>query len=260
MVESIQDFVKDKSIIFVGNSVEIMHHKHADFIDSHDIVVRFGRAIEANDLQQESIGHKCDIWVTGQFRAPCYNNLKEDFETGRFKDTRILVNRCRGNLALKSWKIEEHLPDMPYEFMYSDKEIIDRMSAFNKDILGCKDLRPSAGFITILWFIEKVRTYKSMSLIGFDFFAKTIKERPDDKKGRESLCDPHSWHMPVYMLAHSAHDMKLEQEYMSFLERKGLFTWHVLSNLSENDIEYKGWMKGMKRTKSIPQKTAVSKI
>ena len=64
----------------------------------------------------------------------------------------------------------------------------------------------------------------------------------------------------VYVLAHSAHDMKLEQEYMSFLERKGLFTWHVLSNLSENDIEYKGWMKGMKRTKSIPQKTAVSKI
>ena len=59
MVEHIQEFVKNKSIIFVGNSVEIMHHKHADFIDSHDIVVRFGRAIEATPLQEESIGHRC---------------------------------------------------------------------------------------------------------------------------------------------------------------------------------------------------------
>lgn len=264
---SIRDFVKDKSIIFVGNSVEIMHHKHADFIDSHDIVVRFGRAIEANDLQQESIGHRCDIWVTGQFRAPCYNNLREEFESGRFKNTKILVNRCRGNLALKDWKIEEHLPKgMKYTQMYTDQEIIDRMSAFGKDVGTARrtednfTLRPSAGFITILWFIEKVRTYKSMSLIGFDFFAKSIKERPTDKIGTESACDPHSWHMPVYMLSHSAHDMDLEQEYMSFLERKGLFTWHVLSDLSETDIKYKGWMKGMKRIKSIPRKTKVSKI
>ena len=77
MVERIQEFVKDKKIIFVGNSVEIMNHKLADFINSYDIVVRFGRAIEANKLHEESIGTKVDIWVTGQFRAPCYNNLKK---------------------------------------------------------------------------------------------------------------------------------------------------------------------------------------
>ena len=40
MVGSIQQFVKDKRIIFVGNSVEIMNHKLADFIDSYDIVVK----------------------------------------------------------------------------------------------------------------------------------------------------------------------------------------------------------------------------
>ena len=260
MVEHIREFVKNKSIILVGNSVEIMHYKHADFIDSHDIVVRFGRAIEATPLQEESIGHRCDIWVTGQFRAPCYNKLKKEFDKGRFKNTKILVNRCRGNLALKDWKIEEHLPDMPYSFMYSDEEIIDRMKSFNKDILGCNDLRPSAGFITILWFIEHVRTYKSLSLIGFDFFAKSIKERRSDKQGNFSQCDPHSWHMPVYVMDRSAHDMELEQEYMSFLERKELFTWHVLSDLSETDIKYNNWMKGMKRIRSVPKKTKVSKI
>jgi len=261
MVQSVRELVKDKSIIFVGNSVEIMHHKYGDFIDSHDIVVRFGRAMEATPKQEESIGKKCDIWVTGQFRAPVYKTLRKEFESGRWKNTKILINRCRGNLQLKNWDFEDHLPEgMKYEQMYTDQELIDIMKAFNKDILKLQNLRPSAGFITILWFINKVKTYKSISLIGFDFFAKSINERGMDKQGTESNCDPHSWHMPIYMRTHSAHDMDLEQEYMSFLERKGLFTWHVLSDLSETDIEYKGWMKGMRRIRSIPKKTTESKI
>ena len=89
MVESIQQFVKNKRIIFVGNSVEIMNHKLAKFIDKYDIVVRFGRAIEATPLQEESLGTKCDIWITGQFRAPSYNNVKKKFTNGKFKNTKI---------------------------------------------------------------------------------------------------------------------------------------------------------------------------
>ena len=34
MVESIQQFVKNKRIVFVGNSVEIMKHKLADVINN----------------------------------------------------------------------------------------------------------------------------------------------------------------------------------------------------------------------------------
>jgi hypothetical protein len=265
-VDSIRSLVKDKSIIFVGNSVEIMHHKHADFIDSHDIVVRFGRAIEATPKQEESIGRRCDIWVTGQFRAPIFREKRKMFDT-KWKDTKILVNRCRGNFHLKDFVFEDRLPKgMQYTQMYTDQEIIDRMSAFNKDVGSSRKgenkntLRPSAGFITILWFIEKIRTYKSISLIGFDFFAKSVNERRTDKDGITSRCNPHSWHMPVYMLEHSAHDMDLEQEYMSFLERKGLFTWHVLSDLSKNDIKYTEWLDGLKRIKSIPKRSKISKI
>ena len=106
MVQGVRELIKDKSIIFVGNSVEIMHHKHGDFIDSHDIVVRFGRAMEATPEQEESIGKKCNIWVTGQFRAPVYKTLRKEFESGRWKDTKILINRCRGNLQLKNWNFD----------------------------------------------------------------------------------------------------------------------------------------------------------
>ena len=95
MVERIQQLVKNKRVVFVGNSVEIMNHKLADKINSYDIVVRFGRAIEANKLQEESLGTKVDMWVTGQFRAPCYNRLRTECKVGRFKNVEILVNRCR---------------------------------------------------------------------------------------------------------------------------------------------------------------------
>ena len=260
MVESIRDFVKGKRIIFVGNSVEIMNHKLADVINSYDIVVRFGRAIEANKLQEESLGTKVDIWVTGQFRAPCYIPLKKEFKTGRFKDTKILVNRCRGNLQLKDWIFEDRLPKgMPYTQMYSDEEIVEIMKGFGKDMYG-DDLRPSAGFITILWFVNKIKTYKSLDLIGFDFFAKTVKNRRRDKEGFLSKCDPQSGHLPVYLMDKSAHDMDLEQRYVSFLQRNGKLKWHILSNLNEGTVKYTEWMEGMKIIKTQPVRSKISKI
>ena len=262
MVESIQQFVKDKRIIFVGNSVEIMNHKLAEFIDKYDIVVRFGRAIEANDLQEESIGTKCDIWITGQFRAPSFNNVKEEFETGKFKNTKILVNRSRGNLKLKDWILEDRLPkDFPeYTEMYSDKELIDIMKEFDKDLLDTNEYRPSAGFISLLWFIDKIKTYKSIDLIGFDFFAKTINKRPRDKRGKVSNCNPHSWHLPVYVLNRPAHDKIMEQQYVSSLQKRGIINWHMLSDLTTGEVPYTGWMQGLKIVKTAPKYSKVSKI
>ena len=260
-MDSIRDFVKDKSVLFVGNSVEIMEHNLAEFIDGFDIVVRFGRAISTNKRQQKCVGKKCDIWITGQFRAPEYHKNKENFETGKYKNTKILVNRCRGNFVLKEWKLEEHLPDMPYEFMYSDQEIIDLMkNRFNKDMIDTKEYRPSAGFISLIWFIEKVKTYKSLSLIGFDFFSKQTNVRPMDKRGFRSNCRPHSWHLPVYVLNRPAHDSNMEKDYVKSLVDKKLIHWYILSDLEKGEIKYKGWMKGERIISSIPRKTKISKI
>jgi hypothetical protein len=262
MVESIQQFVKDKRIIFVGNSVEIMNHKLAEFIDKYDIVVRFGRAIEANDLQEESLGTKCDIWVTGQFRSPSYNTVKDKFTNGKFKNTKVLLNRCRGNLKLKDWVLENRLPkDFPeYTEMYSDDELVSVMKQFDKDLLGVNDYRPSAGFITILWFIQKVKTYKSIDLIGFDFFAKSVDKRPRDKRGQVSNCNPHSWHLPVYVLNRPAHDKDMEQQYMCSLKRRGIINWHMLSDLNVGEVPYTGWMNGLKIMKTAPRYSKISKI
>ena len=177
MVESIQQLVKNKRIVFVGNSVEIMKHKLGKVIDEYDIVVR--------------LGTKCDIWITGQFRAPAFNNVKEKFTKGKFKNTKILINRCRGNLKLKNWVLEDRLPkDFPdYTQMYSDNDLVRIMKEFDKDLLGINDYRPSAGFISIIWFIDKIKTYKSIDLIGFDFFHKQADVLPKDKRGKFSNCN-----------------------------------------------------------------------
>jgi|TARA_R110002074_G_scaffold152482_1_gene306832 hypothetical protein len=263
MVESIQQFVKNKRIVFVGNSVEIMKHKLGETIDSYDIVVRFGRALLATPEQEKSIGSRCDIWATGQFRAPCYNTAKPKFDNGKFKNTKILLNRCRGNFRLKDWILEDRLPDNFPEHteMYSDEELIDVMKAFGKDLFNPKHDRPSAGFITLLWFINKIKTYKSLDLIGFDFFAKTVSiPGLRDKRGRMSMADPHSWHLPCYIMDKSAHDKDLEQQYVSFLERRGDVNWKVISDIKSNVLEYDGWMKGEKLIKAAPKKSKVSKI
>lgn len=262
MVDSIQKLVKNKSVLFVGNSVEMMEHDLADFIDGFDIVVRFGRAISANEKQQKQLGSKCDIWITGQFRAPEWHKNRKNFETGKYKNTKILVNRCRGNFILKEWKLEEHLPkNMPYEFMYSDQEIIDLMNnRFNKDMIDTSEYRPSAGFISLIWFIEKIKVYKDIHLIGFDFFAKQTNIKPRDKQGVESGCKPHSWHLPVYVLKRPAHDSKMEQKYVKQLEKNKLLHWYILSDLEEGVVKYNGWMKGEKIISSIPKKTKISKI
>tara|TARA_Y100000768_G_scaffold371227_1_gene337776 strand:+ start:330 stop:1139 length:810 start_codon:yes stop_codon:yes gene_type:complete len=262
MVESIREFVKGKSVIFVGNSVEMMNYNNAKFIDGFDIVVRFGAAIEANKAHRKLVGNKTDIWITGQFRSPAYTRLKEEFNTGRYKDTKILVNRCRGNFKLKSWILEDRLPKgMKYDQMYTDKEIIDIMkNRFNKDMLDPNECRPSAGFISLLWFMEQIKTYSSIHLIGFDFFTKQVDIKVRDKKGRQSNCKPHSWHLPCYVLDRSAHDSNMERNYVVNLCKKKLVTWYVLTNLDKQQIKYTGWMGNAKLVKSKPKFTKTSKI
>ena len=239
-----------------------MTRKNAKFIDGFDIVVRFGRAISANEKQQKYIGSKCDIWITGQFRAPEYNKNRENFKTGKYKNTKILVNRCRGNICMKDWILEEHLPKgMPQNFMYTDDELVHIMKEkFGKDLLDTKVLRPSAGFISILWFIDKIKTYKSLHLIGFDFFRKQTNVKPVDKRGFRSNCKPHSWHLPVYLLHKPAHDSDMEVNYINKLVAKKNLIWYILSDLNKDIVKYKGWMKGEKIISSVPKKTKTSKI
>ena len=74
MEETLHNLTNNKSIILVGNSVEILQHQLADYIESFDTVVRFGNGIP-DATNWDSIGKRTDIWVTGYLRSVSYTHL-----------------------------------------------------------------------------------------------------------------------------------------------------------------------------------------
>lgn len=250
----IQDFVKNRRVIIVGNSVEMMKYEYGDFIDSFDVVVHLGAAISRGKKFYKHLGSKTDIWATGSFRFGCYYDNPEDFISGRYKDTIILLNRARTKLlnvdAIIPW--EKSLPQVPKIDMFCDVELIQLLDEF-KYLDGFGDgyrgpkngMRPSGGFLTILYFLRKVQTYKSLDIIGFDFFRKitdVYRRRPDGRKG----AIPFSWYLPIRdaKTGDHPHNKNIEYDVVKQLEKEKKLNWNVLSDLEDNVVKYDGWLKG----------------
>ena len=110
----IQNLVKDKRVIIVGNSVEMMKYEYGDFIDSFDIVVHLGAAISRGEEYHKNLGSRTDIWSTGTFRLHCYNDVVDEFINGQFKDTMVIFNRVRTKLldvdSIVSWEKSLQIP------------------------------------------------------------------------------------------------------------------------------------------------------
>lgn len=223
-LEQIKNLVDGKSVILVGNSVEIMDYELAEFIDSHDIVVRFGKAITADKIEQKSIGEKIDIWVTGSFRLPI---VKTDF----MKEAHILFNRSRPELYKKE-KIDTNSLEYAknnFEFteMFSDEEIFTINKSNDIDSEKLFTQRLSGGLWTIQYFSEKVKTQKSLTIIGFDFFTKYTD------KLRSGKFNHYSWHRPIGTIEiEDSHNSNLERKIVEKLEQNGKLYWKKLSDLS----------------------------
>lgn len=218
-IESFRAYIAGKKVLLVGNSTEMMNHENAALIDSYDVVVRFGRGIDYDDRQAIAIGKKLDVWVTGGFRVDMLNYPKFRDMT---KDAKILFNRARLHVT-KPLAINPNLKD--YLAMFEDSEILDFMSCHGiKD--GDKDAhRFSVGIWAMKFFIEKVATQKSLTIIGFDFFAKkTNKMRGGDY-------EPSSWHLPISTGKAETHDHDQEVAVAQAFESSGLLEWIKLSDL-----------------------------
>ena len=249
----IQNLVKDKRVIIVGNSVEMMKYEYGDFIDSFDIVVHLGAAISRGEEYHKNLGSRTDIWSTGTFRLHCYNDVVDEFINGQFKDTMVIFNRVRTKLldvdSIVSW--EKSLPQIPKIDMFNDLEIIkilndlNYLRGFGNGIEGpANSQRPSGRFMTILYFLKKVKTYKSLDIIGFDFFRKVtnVHRGPADEK---NVNKPFSWYLPIRSektgITHP-HNKNLEFNYIKKLEEDKKLNWNVLSDLKEKMIKYDGWL------------------
>jgi len=213
--------LKNKNVVLVGNSVEILNYEKGEFIDSHDVVIRMGRGMpKAADGFYKAVGKRTDIWATGFLRA-------EQVGSRIDPDIIKLLNRTRMNLH--SAKNKHLLLDYEFHTMFSDDELFEIYEEFgyeNDTLLG----RPSNGFITLLWLIKKAWVWKSLTLIGFDFFAK---------KGpfKVGAAYPNSWHLPRNTVNEIPHKINTEKEYALEMSRNGIIKWEILSDLKEEILD-----------------------
>lgn len=215
MEENLRKITEGKHIVLVGNSVEILQHDLADYIESFDTVVRFGNGIPTSD-NWDSIGKRTDIWVTGFLR---YNKRRY-----YPKNIPVLFNRSRIHLD----KQPNHYPDFEVIEMFSDKEMLNIF-----DLVGAKNgetdgQRPSAGFVTIQYFLQKIK-FSSLTLIGFDFFSKALSITAGQ-------ANPHSWHIPMNSQTYNPHALK-EKEIVVDLYDRGIIDWKILSDLEEGNLD-----------------------
>jgi len=215
MVKDLQRLTKDKRLILVGNSVEILQYQYGDYIESFDTIVRFGRGAPYD--YKTSLGSRTDIWVTGYLRV----------NARHFFDCVTLFNRSRIHMNVApSTKLPK---DFEYIDMFSDEEIIDihkKMGVIPNNPVGW---RPSQGFMAILFFLLKCEC-KSITLIGFDFFSKKLPF----KTGQDN---PSSWHMPVNTQKGGVHSNN-EKELVLDMRNQGLIEWKILSDLEEEILKF----------------------
>ena len=215
MVKDLQRLTKDKRLILVGNSVEILQYQYGDYIESFDTVVRFGRGAPYD--YKTSLGSRTDIWVTGYLRV----------NARHFFDCVTLFNRSRIHMNVPpSTKLPK---DFEHIDMFSDEEIIDihkKMGVIPNNPVGW---RPSQGFMAILFFLLKCEC-KSITLIGFDFFSKKLPF----KTGQDN---PSSWHMPVNTQKAGVHSNK-EKDLVVEMRDRGLIEWKILSDLEEEILKF----------------------
>jgi len=193
----------------------MLQYDLADYIESFDTIVRFGNGIPTNE-NWDSIGKRTDIWVTGFLR---YNKRK--FYP---KNIPVLFNRSRMHLD----KIPDHYPDFEVIEMFSDKEMLN---IFN--LVGAKNgytdgQRPSAGFVTIQYFLQKIN-FSTLTLVGFDFFSKALSITA-------GFANPTSWHIPVNSETYSPHSHK-EKEIVLDLFDRGVIDWKILSDLNQGNLD-----------------------
>ena len=214
----ILSILENKNVVLVGNSVEILNYKKGEFIDSHDVVIRMGRGVP-RPRHYEAIGKRTDLWATGFLRA------EQMIKRPELKEVPKLLNRTRINL-LTARSLEV---DAEFHTMFTDNELLDLYEEFgyvNNETLG----RPSNGFIVLLWLIKKAWVWKSLTLVGFDFFAK----KAPFKVG---AAYPNSWHLPRNSVDEIPHNVPAEREYALEMSRNGVIKWEILSDLKSEILE-----------------------
>lgn len=144
-LEQVQKYCKGKRIIIVGNSSRILQSNQGRFIDGHDVVVRINGACPIKQRYRAHTGGKVNIHVISYVR----------------RERALTATRINGaHINLRLNPSQEFNCNNCY---FGPKSDYDEIC---KQFTGCQ---PSSGALAIAFFKKHI-DYKSLTLLGFDFF------------------------------------------------------------------------------------------
>lgn len=145
-LDKFQRFIKDKTIILVANSSDLLNHKNGSLIDSYDIVIRFN----SFKIDGEHTGSKTTI------HASVY---LQDINLEYFVPIRFIVS-----INLSNWvnKVET--------LGKFDQGLLLKYNHHNEIKGQQKDKKPTTTGFVMLTLLLKLGGFKKLDLIGFNFY------------------------------------------------------------------------------------------
>lgn len=191
-----KEVIKGKRVLFVGNSASLFSDdSFGATIDSYDFVLRFGKGWP-DPIDAAYLGTKTNAWFFGAGRAGMYKHFK-DVPWKIYTPSQLKVYEPGQDQLVNHMMMDGTMqPYRDYFMTGSSKEVV----ALNKKVNGNEtNARLSQGIQAIDWITTKANSYKSLTLIGFDFFANEFSYSFDNKH-HPSIPSNHissSWHCPL---------------------------------------------------------------
>jgi hypothetical protein len=145
-LKKFQSFIKDKTIILVANSSDLLNNKNGSLIDSHDIVVRFN-------------SFKIDPEYTGSKTTIHTSVYLQDINLEYFVPIRFIVS-----INLTNWinKVET--------LNKFNQGLLLKYNHHNEIKGQQKDKRPTTTGFVMLTLLLKLGGFKELNLMGFNFY------------------------------------------------------------------------------------------
>ena len=216
-IYDIDKFFKNKNIIIVGPSFNVLDDcKYID-VDSYDIVVR----LNSHDLKEgdrKIIGYRTD-WIYHCLSSLLVNQkLVDDWETKKIK----IISRYS--------PIERPVDKYNYNGFYfiEDSNFIINL----KKEIGCN---PSTGVVSIIHFLSL--NIKSLTVVGYDFY-QTLYNNDNNEKLRKQIMKNKHGVGPDKL----SHNPSLQFEYIKdniYLKDNRFMPLGFLKKVLDGEIEYK---------------------
>lgn len=227
-------YCQDKRVLILGNSVSMFNEKYGDFIDSFDVVVRMGKGYPW-PVFKDYLGSKTDVWALSILRANHYTDFKDTpFQVLNISQISI-YDKDRNTTTISKYFYEADFQLYKDYFLMGN---IPQTRFLIRKAYGKVSIneRASQGVLTIAYFINIIRSYKELHVLGFDFFeGKVIYEMGGQ------LNEVSSYHMPVphykginsnphaglYVKGHP------DKDYILKLRDEGAIIFHEMQNLEQ---------------------------